>query len=78
VAGDKKNILEGETFDYKQAKDGKIMLYHNGRHIETLTGGQAEKFAKKMANADHRAGQLLMARATKNFKRGNEKMGKRK
>lgn len=80
MAGDKKNILEGQTFDYKQTKDGKVMLYHNGRIIETLTGKDAERFSKRMATAeqndDHRAAQLLMAKATKNFKRGNEKVGK--
>jgi len=78
MAGDKKNILEGDSFDYKQGKDGKIMLFHNNRHIETLTGRVAEKFAKRIENADHRAAQLLMAKATKNFKRGNEKAVKSK
>ncbi len=78
MAGDKKKILDGDSFDYRETKDGKIMLFHNSRHIETLTGKEAEKFSKRMGGADHRAAQLLMAKATKNFKRGNESMGKRK
>jgi len=77
VAGDKKKVLEGETFDFKQAKDGRVLLFHNGRQVEVLTGRDAEKFLKRVAGADHRAAQLLMAKATKNFKRGNERSGKK-
>ena len=73
MAGDKKRVLEGETFDFKETKDGRVMLFHNGRQVETLTGREAERFIKRMAGADHRAAQLLLAKATKNFKRGNER-----
>jgi len=76
VAGDKKNVLTGDSFDSKETKDGKVLLYHNGRLVETLTGAAAAKFSKRMASADHRTGQLLIAKATKNFKRGNEKVKK--
>ena len=76
MAGDKKKVLEGDTFDFKETKDGRVMLYHNGRQVEVLTGPDAKKFIKRMAGADHRTGQLLMAKATKNFKRGNERSGK--
>ncbi len=76
MAGDKKNVLSGDSFDAKETKDGKVLLYYEGRHIETLTGAAAAKFSKRMAGADHRTQQLLIAKATKNFKRGNEKAGK--
>ena len=76
VAGDKRKVLEGDTFDFKETKDGKVFLYHNGRQIEVLTGSEAVKFVKRITSADHSGAQLLMAKATKNFKRGNEKMGK--
>lgn len=74
---DPKKVLEAETFDFKETKDGKVLLYHQGRQIEVLTGPEAEKFLKRAKGADHKALQLLMARATKNFKRGNERAGKR-
>lgn len=76
MAGDKKNFLAGDSFDAKETKDGKVLLYHDGRHIETLTGAVAAKFSKRIAGADHRTRQLLIAKATKNFKRGNERAGK--
>lgn len=74
---DPKKVLEADTFDFKETNDGKVMLYHNGRQVEVLTGKDAEKFIKRAQGADHQALQLLMARATKNFKRGNERAGKR-
>jgi len=77
VAGDKKKVLEAETFDFKETKDGRVMLYHQGRLIETLTGRDAEKFLKRASSVDHRGLQLLMAKATKNFKRGNERSSKK-
>ena len=77
MATDQRKVLEGEPFDFKETKDGKVMLFHDGRQVEMLTGKEADKFLKRAAGADAHALQLLMAKATKNFKRGNERMGRK-
>lgn len=78
MAIDRRGVLEGEPFDFKETKDGKVMLYYEGRQVEMLTGKEADRFLKRAAGADAAALQLLMAKATKNFKRGNERVGKDK
>jgi hypothetical protein len=41
--------------------------------VTTLAGVPAERFLREVEGADEEAEQLLMARATGNFKRGNER-----
>jgi len=44
-----------------------------GRVVTTLAGVPAERFLRDVEGADEEAEQLLMARVTGNFKRGNER-----
>ncbi|MGL4820150.1 MAG: hypothetical protein ACRC5C_09235 [Bacilli bacterium] len=74
---DQRNILDEEPFSYRITKDKKVFLYYHGKQVMTLNGKQSEVFIAKIANANAKEAQLLMAKATKNFKRGNEKNGKR-
>ncbi|MEQ8859967.1 MAG: hypothetical protein RIC56_15090 [Pseudomonadales bacterium] len=46
--------------------------------IRQLTGQAAERFLANAARAEGRELQTLMARATGNFKRGNERLSKRR
>ena len=55
-----------------------MFLFHEGRRVKTLTGTEASTFLSRIEDADRRQAQLLMARATRNFKRGNERPGKRR
>ena len=65
-------LLDGR-FDYREQKDGRVVVYWYGRPVTTLAGKDAQKFlARVQGLADHDA-QLLMARVTGNFKRGNER-----
>lgn len=65
---------KGETpFKYRHTKDDTIMLYYRGKHIKTLAGRLAQKFAEQAPTLDIHEQQLLMARMTGNFKRGNER-----
>ena len=43
-----------------------------------LRGKAADRFAARVANADPAAAQQVMARATGQFKRGNERAAKRR
>jgi hypothetical protein len=60
-------------FAYRATKDGRVLISWEGRDVVTLTGTKAEKFRDAAERGDAEAAQLLMARATGNFKRGNER-----
>jgi len=63
-------------FDYQTAKDGKVFIVWNGKHVVTLAGQKAAVFMDDIKGADDADAQLLMARVTGNFRRGNERLGK--
>lgn len=62
-------------FAYRLVKDGRVRISHRDRHVVTLAGERAAAFraALEQAGADE---QLLMARVTGNFKRGNERVAR--
>lgn len=70
---DKRGYLEGEPFDYRIGKDGKVFLFWEERQVKILKGKAAERFLAKVADTDAMSAQLLMAKLTGNFKRGNER-----
>lgn len=70
--------MEEDQFSYRTNKDGKVFLYWYGKQVKILKGNQARKFVADVERADEQRAQLLMARATGNFKRGNERPGRRR
>jgi len=75
---DKRNILDEEIFTYRTTKDKKVFISYEGRQVTTLSGKKAEDFIKKIHGLEGKDAQLVMAKATGNFKRGNEKLFKGK
>ncbi len=73
---DKWGILEDSPFDYKTTKNGKVLLYYHGKLVKTIQGKKATSFLKKLEGKNEWAVQLLLAKETGNFKRGNEKSGR--
>ncbi|NKB67590.1 MAG: hypothetical protein GKR89_11045 [Candidatus Latescibacteria bacterium] len=65
-------------FSYRNNKDGKVLIHWQGRPVVTLKGGRAAKFLAQAEGAGADELQLLMARCTGNFKRGNERLGKKR
>jgi hypothetical protein len=61
------------SFSWRPAKDGRVRISWRGRVVTTLTGAPAVRFLRDAEGADEEAAQLLIARATGNFKRGNER-----
>jgi hypothetical protein len=51
-----------------------VVISHHGKRATVLRGKSAADFLAKVARGDP---QQLMARATGNYKRGNERAGKR-
>jgi hypothetical protein len=69
--------LESMPFSYATRADGSIVISYRTAPVTILRGRSAERFATRLSGADDAAAQQLMARATGNFKRGNERVGKR-
>lgn len=70
---DKTNKLDEEVFSFRATKDAKVFLFWNGKQVMILKGNSAQKFLRDIVDADEKEAQLLMARITGNFKRGNER-----
>jgi hypothetical protein len=62
-------------FSYATRADGTIVISYRAAPVTLLRGRSAERFVTRMAGADEAGAQQLMARATGNFKRGNERRG---
>jgi hypothetical protein len=64
-------------FSCRVTKNGRVRVYFHGRHVVTVAGGQASLLISRLEGADADAEQLLLAKATGNFKHGNERRGGR-
>lgn len=65
--------LADEPFSYRATKDGKLLIYWQGKLASTLKGNQAGKLLARLSSAGPADVQLALAKATGNFKRGNER-----
>lgn len=70
---DKRNRFDETVFDYTATKDGRVLITWYGKHVTTLKGEKARKFLAQVDGLDDREAQLVMAKVTGNFKRGNER-----
>jgi hypothetical protein len=66
------------SFAWTATKDGRVRISWQGRVVTTLAGERAARFLEQVEHADEDAEQLLLARVTGNFKRGNERGGRRR
>jgi hypothetical protein len=67
-------VQPGDTpFSYATRADGTVVISYHAAPVTILRGKAAARFATRMTGADADAAQQLMARATGNFKRGNER-----
>jgi hypothetical protein len=70
---DQRQVLDDDPFSYQSSKDEKVFIGWRGRRVMTLRGAEARRFLNRVSSLDRRAAQLLMARITGNFKRGNDR-----
>ena len=68
---DKRNKFSKEIFTYRVNKDGKVFIFYEGKQISILKSKEAKKFLEKVEGLDSRKAQVVMAKMTGNFKRGN-------
>jgi hypothetical protein len=57
-------------FRFAERGSGVVVITHHGKHATTLRGTRAKEFLAEVAAGDD---QLVMARWTGNYKRGNER-----
>jgi hypothetical protein len=69
--------LAGEPFSCFTRADGTVVISYHGAPVTLLRGKAADRFSTRMDGADAAAAQQLMARATGNFKHGNERRATR-
>jgi hypothetical protein len=63
-------VGEPDGFEFSRRKGGEVVIFHHGRPAATLRGDRAERFLLAVSSGDP---QQVMARATGNYKRGNER-----
>jgi len=73
---DKRGILDEDIFTYRITKDKKVFISYEGKQVCTLSGKKAEDFIAKIQDTEGKEAQLILAKVTGNFKRGNEKLFK--
>ena len=63
--------LDEEPFSYRAGKDN-LFIFRNGKRVKILKGKEAGKVLGRLGHAAPHAAQVIMAKLTGNFKRGNE------
>jgi hypothetical protein len=76
---DKRNRLEDAPFSYRVNKDNTVFIDYHGKQVKILKGKEAERLLRRISSAQNdKSIQLLLAKVTGNFKRGNESNFKNK
>jgi hypothetical protein len=60
-------------FAWTRRKSGDVVITHHGRPASTIRGAAARRLVDALTGADDEAVQHALARATGNYKRGNER-----
>ena len=61
------------TFTFQLDKSDKMTIWHKGRAVTVLKQRDSLRLSEKLNRADEIEQQRLLAAATGNYKRGNEK-----
>ena len=61
------------AFRYQVSRERALFVFWRGRRVFTATGPAAERLLARLEGADPETKQMVLAKATGNFKRGNER-----
>jgi hypothetical protein len=76
---DKRKRLDEEVFTYRVTKNNTVFIDYQGKQVTVLKGKEAEKIINRINGAaTDKEVQLILAKVTGNFKRGNEKDASKK
>lgn len=70
---DKRNKLDESPFTFEVSKDKNVFIFWRGKRVTILKEKVSDRFLERIRNTDQKEAQLIMAKVTGNFKRGNEK-----
>lgn len=71
---DKRKKLDEQVFSYQITKNNTVFIEYHGKQVMAAKGKEAEKIIKRIDEAaTDKDIQLILAKVTGNFKRGNEK-----
>ena len=65
--------LAEDPFEAQVTKSGQVRVSRGGRVVVTVAGRDADTLIARLADADEVQIQHLLARATGNYRRGNER-----
>ncbi|WP_265459646.1 hypothetical protein [Enterococcus sp. HY326] len=66
-------LVQENAFTYDVKKDAKVFIYHYGKQVMILKGKKSAQLLKRLDKATIEETQLILAKVTGNFKRGNER-----
>lgn len=66
-------LEEEQPFSFQETKGGLVFIYWGGKQVMVLKGKEAIRFQARIESLSEVEAQLVMAKLTGNFKRGNEK-----
>jgi hypothetical protein len=64
--------FDDDPFTWMTTKVGRVLVFRAGRQIAIVAGAQADRLRPKLADSPDEA-QHALARATGNYRRGNER-----
>ena len=70
---DKRNKQDESPFTFEVSKDKNVFIFWRGKRVTILKEKVSDRFLERIRNTDQKEAQLIMAKVTGNFKRGNEK-----
>jgi len=65
--------FDAEPFAWQVTADAKVLVSRGGRQVVVVAGARGAKLAAQLESADEEQAQQLLARATGNYRRGNER-----
>ena len=71
-------VIMQNPFSYQLSKSGRLLIYRSGRCVKVVKGTTAERLLETLRRGDEEARQLALARATGQYKFGNERAVRRK
>ncbi|WP_400993561.1 hypothetical protein [Agromyces sp. GXQ0307] len=71
-ASDERGRLVVDPFDYRVTGHGAVIVLRGGRPVMTVGGRSAAKLVAALQRADDSQAQHLLARASGDYRRGNE------
>ena len=62
-----------EPFEWRVTADRRVLVSRGGKQVVVVAGARGAKLSAQLETADEEQAQQLLARATGNYRRGNEK-----